>query len=314
MQEILIEWAEFKAAQARGFAVYHIEFPQDTDPQTYAYDVFGVEADRMYRSRVHEEDDVSDFAVNWLGSSPPKSTAVSSKDAVLALTPPRINNLGAQLVEVTSRLSQKRSVTIVSHDFSEPCTWWQNSTQVLNEELSYNIAGYWQASHALWVNAEHPKLFADEQLDIAAWAGAGYPGTLDPYFRSWWMPDATLQFRNYYYPVIQVQPGGSGSWITADPTDASTGIGDPGYGYTVDYTNGRVYFNSQLYWDVGTKVRASYFYVEETLAGSSFEVGPPAGKTWHLTRTEVQITVGASWQDTVLFWEAGRDCWYACAL
>lgn len=311
MKELDISWTEFKTIQGRGFAIYHLAFPQappelepeeEPPPTTYHYEVYGVEGDRFYRAPVAAPEEVDDFETNYLNVTPAKTTAVSSRDAVIALTPPPVNSLGAMLVETTSRLSQLRSLTIVTHDFSEPTTWWQNSTQVEDEELTYEGEGVYSSAHPLWINVEHPKVFADEQLDVGLWAGAGYPGMGDPFsdlyspfYRSWWMPDASLALRNHFYPVIQVQVGGVGDWLTKAPDDAT-------YGHTFDYTLGAVHFEDNSGWEAGTKVRATYFYTVVDRAHASFWVGPPAGKVWHLTRTEVQLTKGASWQDTIHFY------------
>jgi hypothetical protein len=224
-------------------------------------------------------------------------------EIVLAEQPSQklVNPLGASLVEVTSRLSQARAMTVVTHDFSEPTTWYQGSTEVQDEELSHEGAGVYASDHAIWINVEHPLLFADEQLDVAAWVTAGMPGVLDPYYRSWFTDTGTLLFRNHYYPVVEVQPGGTGDWVEVAPNHTDTGA-NPVYGHTFDYTLGKIHFNDITNWVANTKVRASYFYTEATAARSLFKIGPPAGKIWHLITTEVQLSKGTSWQDTVTFY------------
>jgi hypothetical protein len=290
-----ITWTEMKALVSTGALLFYTAGSTNTND----FDIFATNYRDYFTCVVHGTspgDSGKDFVDNYQGSA----TAVSSFGGFLAAATPPFNSLGGQLVEVTPRIHQRNSFIVVSHDYTEPCTWWQNSTQVTQEQLTFSV-DHWNSAHTDWINIEHPKLYADETLDTAAWVAAGMPANLDPYYQSWRMPDASLRYRNYYYPIIQVQPGGTGSWVTADPADATTGIGNPNYGYTIDYVNGRVYFNSQLYWAVGTKVRATYFYAAETFTGSTFEVGPPVGKKWLLVRTEVQISSGTSWQDTVVF-------------
>lgn len=305
MTDLSITWAELKSAWARGFPLYYVAFPQGSTPESYFYTVLGVEHDRFYQARLEASADVADFETNFKDASPPRASAVSGRDAVIALTPPATNSLGAQLVEVTSKLSQRRSLTIVSHDFSEPCTWWQGSTPVTQETLSDEGSGVFGSAHPIWINVEHPKVFADELLDGATWAAdgyAGYPNPQESYYLSWWQADATLKLRYFYYPVIQVQPGGTGSWVTAYPDSVAAA---PNYAYTIDYMAGKVHFNSQANWPGGTLVRASYFYTEATADRSIFEIGPPAGKIWLFTKTKVQLTSGASWRDSLLFY--GRE-------
>lgn len=292
MLHLHVEWAELKAAHARNFPIYYIAFPKGTVPETFEYEVFGIEGDRFYTSRLSQTEDAEEFEEVYKDST---ASVVSNKDAVIAMTAPAINSLGASLVEVTSKISQNASYTVVSHDFSEPTTWWQNSVQVQNEELEHEGSGVYISEHPLWINVEHPKVFADETLDVAAWAGAGFPGNLDPYYRSWWMPDSTIRFRNHYYPAVQIQPGGAGDWIIKAANDAT-------YGHALDYNLGKIHFTNHAAWSDGTKVRATYFYTEETHDKALFEIGPPQGKIWHLIRTEVQLTVSASWQDTIRFY------------
>lgn len=305
MIDLHISWSELKTAHARGFPLFFVqhlsEVVEGQEQTVTSYTVYGAEHDRMYVVNV-AGDDISDFSTNYKSASPPLATEVSGPDAVVALIPPSPrNSLGASLVEVTSKLSQKRSLTVVSHDFSEPSTWWQQSTAVSNEVLSDEGSGVFGSAHPLWINVEHPKVFADEILDAATWAAdgyAGYPNPQESYYLSWWQADATLKLRYFYHPVIQVQPGGSGSWVTAYPDSTAAA---PNYAYTIDHALGKVHFNNQASWPGGTLVRASYFYTEQDAGRSVFEIGPPTGKIWLLTKTKVQLTAGASWRDSLLF-------------
>lgn len=298
-QKLEIQWSSFKTAQTRaGFIVYYatdpLTFNTDGTVNTYEYEVLGSEGDRFYRAFLSSSSDISDFETNYKTNA----TAVASADDALALIPPSVNSLGAQLVEVTARLYQHRAITIVTHDFSDPTTWYQNSTQVSQETLTDNGGGVFASANGNWVNVEGPKIFADDTLDVVGWAEDGY-ANINNHYSTWYQPDASQKLRQYYYPVIEIQPGGSGSWQTANPADSSGGS-DPNYGYTIDYVSGFVYFNSQTNWIGGTAVRASYFWAAETYVGSTFKIGPPAGKKWLLNRTEVQLSVGASWQDTII--------------
>lgn len=280
-------WSELKSVLSRGIKLHYTACGLGTSPETYEYNVYGSEGDRIYYVHL-SGGDVTDFATNYMGSS----IAVSGLDGVATLTPPSINALGAQLVDVTASLHQKNSLTIVSHDYSEPCTWWQNSTKVTQEVLTDIGSGIFTSAHSLWVNVEHPKIFNDETLN-PGWAEGGYQNQ-DYYYLSWWQPNASILRRDYYYPIVEVQPGGSGSWITVTPSDAT-------YGHTFEYSAGKVHFNDISGWTGGTLVRATYFWVAETAQGSLFQIGPQAGEKWYLVYTKVQISVGSSWQDSVIF-------------
>jgi hypothetical protein len=286
-----VSWGVIKTlVQQKGLKLYHVV----GNATTNSYDVYTTNHAHRWWCTVHGNEAQSsgeDFSSNFLGSS----TEVENLGDFFAKSYSPVNERGAQLVEVSSKLSQKASFTVVTHDFSKPVTWWQNSVQVSNESLSDEGACVFASAHPMWLNVEHPKNFSEEVLN-PGWAAGGYQSS-DFWYYSWWQPDGTLKRRSYYYPVVEVQPGGTGSWVVANPTDASS----PSYAYTIDYVNGKVRFNSVTNWPASTNVRASYFYVNETSAGSAFEIGPPSGKLWYLTRTEVQLSVGHSWRDTILF-------------
>jgi hypothetical protein len=292
MRDLSITWSTFlvvRAAQPH-LKGYYVQRQADPGVATYSYTAFLANLQFLYSCDI-AGDDVAPFEAGYKADF----EAVASVDDAAALLQIPVNSLGAQLVEVTSNLSQPATWTVVTHDYSEPCTWWQNSTQVTNEVLTDAGAGVFTSAHPLWINVEHPKIMADQFLN-PGWAAGGYQNQ-DFWYYSWMMPDGTLRRRNYFYPVIEVQPGGSGSWVIADP--AST-AGAPNYAYTIDYTNGAVHFNDQTGWTGGTLVRASYYYAVANNEGSAFEVGPPSGKKWFLIRTEVQMSTSPSWRDSVI--------------
>lgn len=289
-QPYTVPWSAVKGLASAGHKLYHVVGNAPTND----YDIYVSNFADLFSCSVSGTDTGTsgkDFSDNYLAAS----AEVESFGHFLAVRAVPLNERGAQLVEATSKLSQKASFTIVSHDFSKPVTWWQNATQVTNEQLTDEGAGVFDSAHTLWLNVEHPKNFSEEVLN-PGWAAGGYQNQ-DFWYYSWWQPDGTMKRRSYYHPVVEVQPGGTGAWVVASPTD----VASPSYAYTVDYTNGKVRFGSTANWPVGTLVRASYFYVSETAAGSAFEMGPPSGKLWHITRTEVQLSVGSSWRDTILF-------------
>lgn len=284
-------WSSLKVAKDRD------KFQLYWKAEGSAYWVWGSNRIYHFEAFVKAAADVSQFEASYKVTG----NEVASREDVLALTPPPVNALGALLVESTSRIAQKSSFSIVSPDYSRPITWYQNATQASQETLTDEGLGVFGSAHTLWINVEHPKAFAEEILN-PGWATGGFQQQ-DFWYYSWWLADGTRRRRNYYDPVIEVRPGGVGDWIVANPADVMPTPPDAGphYGYTVDYVAGKIHFSSTTGWTSGTTIRASYYWTEETGAKSAFEVGPPSGKIWHLTRTEVQLSVAHSWRDTVLF-------------
>jgi hypothetical protein len=176
-----------------------------------------------------------------------------------------------------------QAITVISHDKSDPTTWYQNSTLVENEELSLvdGETDLYESDNINWINEDHPHLVADEflQADGVTW-------------KRLHNKVGDLYAVGHFRPVVQFQIGGTGDWVTKAPDDAT-------YGHRFDYANGQVKAINQAEWAEGTKIRATYYHATSGTEGSAFEVGPPAGKVWRLSLTDVQLSKGSQWNNTM---------------
>lgn len=137
-------------------------------------------------------------------------------------------------LEVSVNRPEGESFTISSHDFGDPCSWYQNSVEITGEVLSTQDNLTYQAANERWIDLTHGRMY--EEHEIA----------------------------NKRIPVIRV--GGV----------------DVFSGFTIDYENGRVIFDSPQ----SGQVTADYWYA----TSSTFSVVPPQGKQWILEHTELQFT------------------------
>jgi hypothetical protein len=282
-----LSWSDFKdMVDSSGLTVHYHEY--ESSPNKYWVFITGVLF--WASSRVDDASDVSDFEANYKSDG----VSASSKDGALgkslAASNPPVNKDGAPVYELGEAVGtpKQTNLTILSHDFSDPTTWYQGSSQVVEEELTDEGASIWASANPIWINTDHPNLFADE-----LWNGSDY--------NAWWDRVGGYWVHGHFRPVIEVQVGGVGNWIVADPNDQNQ-TPTANYSHRIDYSAGKVKFLDSVDWVPGTKARATYYYTTETTAGSSFETGPPAGKIWRVVYTEVQLSRGAQWNDTVMLY------------
>lgn len=290
-----ISWADFKTLHARDkfvlWEVVRANYLPAASP-TGGYDVYGWNGRILAVAKIKTEADRTEYE-DTNGVYQPNATTATGLDEIFTLLPCLPTNVdGAPIFEQGEALGTPTgsNLTILSHDFSDPTTWYQQATQVTEEELADQGAGVWKPNpvHPLWINEDHPNLFADELFN-----GTGY--------NKLWKTDGTYYVMGHFRPVIEVQPGGTGPWQVADPADTASSP-TPNYSYRIHYEDGAVHFKQIGDWTAGTKVRASYFYAQETQLGSTFEVGPAAGVHWYIPYTEVQLSKGAQWNDTVMLY------------
>jgi len=163
--------------------------------------------------------------------------------------------------------------TIVSHNWTDPTTWYSNSIKVVNEAPSVVT----------------PLLVYDLANDVI----------IDSYHAKLWEEDSTM---TQYRVLLEVSTDGGTTWapkVEEDPHIAETTQGAHG-DFVVDYETGQITFHSAL--PSGTTVRVSYYYVDmDTPGASQFIVAPLPGKILQLRKAEVQFTTDLVITDTVHF-------------
>ncbi len=141
-----VKWTQLKAfIDQRGLKANYYEF-EDRD-WIYAFD------GPMYlycRLRLDPADDAD--IVDWQDNYKPSANAILQKNAPAQ---------GVPLVGI--RRPEGSSATVVSHDFCNKSTWYQNSTQVTGETLS--AAGLvYSAVNDGWIDLEHGKVYNEHVI------------------------------------------------------------------------------------------------------------------------------------------------------
>lgn len=137
-------------------------------------------------------------------------------------------------ITVPEPVTDKKMVNIVTHNFCDKTTWWQQSTQVTNETLSPEGDGFtFNSIHERWIDLTHGKVYLEDRI-------VG---------------------RSDYIPVVKVD-----GIIKTERTPFETVGGD----YVVDYSNGSVTFTES---QAGKTITASYYYAGSSLFTISPDAG-----------------------------------------
>lgn len=258
-----VSWSEFKEIKSNLRAsIYYSQGPDTsltlfvTCPLFYATTALELEADLL------------DFTDNY------ESSAILSDTPTGALARALSIKSSTESLPVSIKPRDEPSFmqwTIVSHDYTDKTTWYQKSTQVVDEELTPDGPMTTFASANLhWVNPDHPKLY-----------NQSYNRGSPPYDQvSLWMPDGTLVARSTFRPIIKID----------DVVQTS--------GYSFEYSNGTVIFDDPV---TGT-VTATYYYA----TSSEFIIRPQAGLVWQIPRVEVNTT-SSLFLNATTFFQYWRD-------
>ncbi len=161
--------------------------------------------------------------------------------------------------------------TFFSPDWTDPTTWYHNSTRVEDEtpttsdNITYQLLN-WDATRHL-VDTYHGKISGEDDLDD------GHDG-------------------NYR---VEVKVNG------VDQTEQDPHVGSGG-NYTVDYNAGQIIFETQL--QGSDAVLVTYFYVDRSNgdgSASEWVLAPDPGKTLKITKAEVQFSKDIQLNDSILF-------------
>lgn len=180
---------------------------------------------------------------------------------------------GKGLLMVSSvGLTGKRK-NLISHNFCDKTTWWTNSYRVTDEVMinTGNNIEYRLSNDKIIINASYYKI---------------------PFER------VVRQVHNIYV-IVKVND-------QVKIEDKIVGDDILMQDYYVNYSTGRVYFNSPL--EPSDVVKISYNTLQNTdnnnLYGyrqSTFRLRPPVGKIWTLYKAEVQFSENCQLQDSVLY-------------
>lgn len=210
-------WTDWKVVQISKNGNYQYD-DDGTIYTIYFYDVPEAHICIIWKNQVPEkltenysqeqnDSDKEDFENNFK-SSANKVLKIKNDDRLDLFTPePRT---GKELI-------------LVTHNFSDPTTWYTESVRVTNETLSNISLGFvWASAHVNWIDMTHGKLFDEDALCIDI--DHGYS--------------------------IEVRVNGV---VKQQREPFATSGGD----YTVDYDLGRITFSSA---HIGATVTASYSY------------------------------------------------------
>lgn len=279
-----ISWSELKTIRARGFPLYFTAFPQDTDPVTTIYEVFGIEGGRFYRAPVASTEEVEDFEGNFKNVSPALATEVSSRDAVIALTAPSVNINSIQQVELVPRVGTigSKQWTIASPNWARKTSWFQTYTQQTDVACTANEARTVYATGlTFWINPFDFTLAA-QNYNRGAAGGFG--------FDCLWKKDGNRAVRSDWQVLVK-----------------KNGVVQTS-GYTFDYAAGEITFAEALAAEdvvtvTGRTVPAS--------GGSAFTIRPTAGHKLIIPHVEINISEDFEMSSPAVFEVWAGDPTYA---
>lgn len=153
-------------------------------------------------------------------------------------------------------------VTIITHDWTDRTTWYQQAVRVVAEVAVYNAGGYWQLANTNAIDTYHGKLTQEDFLKDA---------------------------------------GGNSYRVSVTRNGAPVVEQDPAYGaggdYIVDYALGQISPVVPGAWDPADAIAATYHHATTSL----FTIKPLPGKRLILDFVEVQMGADVVLTDGVSF-------------
>ncbi len=133
---------------------------------------------------------------------------------------PGVDSLN-RTITVPEPETDRKMVNIVSHNFCDTCTWWQNATEVTDQALTEDTGTVFSSPNERWIDLTHGRLYLEDRVED----------------------------RVNYIPVIKVDDVVK---VEKPPFNL------PGaYDYEVDYASGKITFQVD---QTGKTVTASYYY------------------------------------------------------
>jgi hypothetical protein len=158
---------------------------------------------------------------------------------------------------VTERPRIGTEIVRVSHDIGDPCTWYQNAVQVVDEVASDSGDGLtFNLAHNFLIDMRHGRILEEDSLNDG----------------------------DMYNVVVKVNSSTKTEHtplkVTFDVDDNPT-FSPPDADYGVDYEKGQITFASS---QSGNTVEVSYYYA----TSFDFITQPPDGKEWEIIYAEAQ--------------------------
>lgn len=180
------------------------------------------------------------------------------------------SNIGSLKVESVPRSGSSR--TAVSHDFTDPTTWWGDSVRVENETLEnpLNDGVVYRSNYKNWIDLTHGKVTQEDNII-----------------------NDTINWLNGPFNIV---------------VKVNDEVKQESMDFIVDYRSGEVLFNWKcpqypgVIYGMGPLdgydvVTASFNYAN----GSTWYLKPEVGTTLRIVKTEVQFTQDCVIYDSVIF-------------
>lgn len=158
------------------------------------------------------------------------------------------------------------SATVISHNYSDPCSWFTGSKQIVAETPSSSDGLVFPLSKNRIIDMTHGRCY-DEDAHMTANA--------NKWSVSVWV-DGVLKIEDKWYKALEADPEAS---MLRD--------------YSVNYESGTITFHSVI----SGAVTASYSYADK----SYFSLRPGAGKVIAIKTAEVQFSRGTELQAPFVF-------------
>lgn len=200
-------------------------------------------------------------------------TLVESHEGSISTNEQPLNYEGTPIVELSLRKGRTginhESFTIVTHDFTDPSSWYQFATQettLVLTNLGDNINYQAPSGKRSWVNINSPKLTIEHNKILEK--------------------DGTLASHSKYTVSVLVN-------------DIESTI------YSIDYSLGKITFDTAL--NPGDTVKASFYYNEGVSCASCFVIQPPVGYKYSVEHVELQMSKNLNYNDIISFeiWAGG---------
>lgn len=167
------------------------------------------------------------------------------------------------------------SLTIVTHDFSDRTSWYQNSVKVIDGTLTDIGNGLtFQAAVGVrnWINIDSPKLTYDHNKLL--------------------LRDGTFGKEEEYRVIVKVNN------IIADKST-----------YTINFIDGSITFSTTK---AGSIVTATYYHNDGIANRSDFLINPPVGQMFRIEHVEIQFSRYLQFptQVTLEMWAGGTLATY----
>jgi hypothetical protein len=171
---------------------------------------------------------------------------------------------GKLIVSVFPTAGTKRT-TLVTHDFTDPTTWYGTAVRIVDEVASHdnppNDYTQYSVANTPLVDSYHGNIFKEDFLED--------------------------DNGDSYRVVVKVND--------VEQTEEDPHVASPNGDYVVDYVNGTITFHTAL--TAPDVVKVTYHHVQD----STYTLKPGSGKKLEIVKSEVQFSTDMVMGDTVVF-------------